>query len=90
MGPTKTLEPSFSFLSFWMPLFVSRSARICCARPGASKLAASSLAPQSSIILLLAIALYAILKWRYHEPVMSPLGWMLPNRFYTAVSLLAA
>jgi len=32
---------------------------------------------------------YAILKGRYDQPVITPLGWLLPKRFYTAVSSIS-
>jgi membrane protease YdiL (CAAX protease family) len=46
------------------------------------------LAMQSLTIIFLGIALYAILKLRYHQPVVAPLGWLLPSRFYTGISIL--
>jgi membrane protease YdiL (CAAX protease family) len=32
---------------------------------------------------------YATLKWRHHQPVITRLGWLLPKRFYTAVSSIS-
>jgi membrane protease YdiL (CAAX protease family) len=43
---------------------------------------------QTLTIIFLGIALYAILKLRYHQPVLGHLGWLLPSRFYTRISIL--
>lgn len=42
---------------------------------------------QSCLIIFLGIALYVILKWRYRRPVLAPLGWRKPNRFFS-ISIL--
>jgi hypothetical protein len=43
-----------------------------------SDLVAPSLPLQTSIIIFLGIALYAVLKWRHQKPVIAPLGWVAP------------
>ena len=53
-----------------------------------SDLVSSSLMLQSSIIIFLGIALYAILKWRHKRPVIAPLGWVVPNAFYTLLAVV--
>jgi membrane protease YdiL (CAAX protease family) len=40
------------------------------------------------IIIVLGIALYAILKFRYRRPVVRPLGWLLPSKIYIVISTL--
>lgn len=45
-------------------------------------------AVQGFIVVFLASSLYAILKLRYHRPVIAPLGWRTPSKFYTAISIL--
>jgi membrane protease YdiL (CAAX protease family) len=54
-----------------------------------SQLVTSNLGVQGSIIILLTIALYVILKWRHHQPVVRPLGWIVPNALQTALALAA-
>jgi membrane protease YdiL (CAAX protease family) len=51
-----------------------------------SDLIAPSLAVQAIIISFLGLALYAILKLRYHRPVIGPLGWLVPGKIYIAIS----
>ena len=53
-----------------------------------SDLVAPRLAVQALIISFLGFALYAILKLRYHRPVIGPLGWLVPSRIYIAISIL--
>lgn len=33
--------------------------------------------------------MYLILKWRYRQPVVVPLGWALPGRLYTVIGLVS-
>ena len=47
-----------------------------------------SLGLQSCLIIFLGIALYVILKWRYRRPVLAPLGWRKPTRFFFSISIL--
>jgi membrane protease YdiL (CAAX protease family) len=53
-----------------------------------SDLIVPRLAIQALIIIFLGLALYAILKFRYHRPVIAPLGWLIPSKFYVAISIL--
>jgi membrane protease YdiL (CAAX protease family) len=53
-----------------------------------SDLAAPSLTLQTSIIIFLGIALYAILKRRRQKPVIAPLGWVAPSAFYTLLAVV--
>lgn len=53
-----------------------------------SDLIAPRLAVQALIISFLSLALYAILKLRYHRPVIGPLGWLVPSKIYIAISTL--
>jgi len=54
-----------------------------------SELVTPSLGVQGSIIVLLTIALYGILKWRHHQPVVRPLGWVVPSALQTTLALAA-
>jgi membrane protease YdiL (CAAX protease family) len=54
-----------------------------------SDLIVSRLGVQAPIMVALSFALYAILKFRHHRPVIGPLGWLVPTKFYSAVSILA-
>ena len=56
---------------------------------GSSALVTPRLALQTSVIVFLGLTLYLILKWRYRQPVVVPLGWILPNRRYTAIGLIS-
>src|SRR6266481_4077254 len=47
-----------------------------------SDLIAPGLAVQALIIIFLGLALYAILRLRYHRPVIRPLGWLVPSKIY--------
>jgi membrane protease YdiL (CAAX protease family) len=51
----------------------------------AAELATPSLALQIVVITLHGIALYLILKWSHHKPVIVPLGWVLPGKLYGAI-----
>lgn len=52
-----------------------------------SQLLGPSFALQTLITAFLTAALYLILKLHYRKPVIEPLGWRIPSRFYTAISL---
>jgi membrane protease YdiL (CAAX protease family) len=54
-----------------------------------STLVTPSLALQTSVIVVLGLALYLILKWRHRRPVVVLLGWILPDRRYTAIGLIS-
>jgi membrane protease YdiL (CAAX protease family) len=54
-----------------------------------SELVTPTLGVQCAIIILLSIALYVVLKCRHHLPVVAPLGWVVPNVFYTAIAPVA-
>jgi len=53
-----------------------------------SQLLAPGTAFEALITAFLTVALYVILKLHYRKPVVTPLGWLLPSRFYTVVSIL--
>jgi len=53
-----------------------------------SQLLAPSPALETLIPAFLTAGLYVILKWHYRKPVVAPLGWLLPSRFYTMISIL--
>jgi hypothetical protein len=53
-----------------------------------SDLVAPSLTLQTSIIILLGIALYALLKWRRQKSVIAPLGCVAPNAFCTLLAVV--
>jgi membrane protease YdiL (CAAX protease family) len=54
-----------------------------------SQLLAPGAALEALITAFLTAALYVILKFHYRKPVVAPLGWLLPSRFYTAISILS-
>lgn len=54
-----------------------------------SALLTPSLALQTSVIGFLGLTLYLILKLRYRRVVIAPLGWILPDRRYTAIGLIS-
>jgi len=56
----------------------------------AAELATPSLALQIIVITFLGSALYVILKWHYHKPVIVPLGWGLPSTLTVRLDFLAA
>lgn len=53
-----------------------------------SQLLAPSPALETLITAFLTAVLYVILKLHYRKPVVTPLGWLIPSRFYTAMSIL--
>ena len=53
-----------------------------------SQLLAPSATLETLITAFLATALYVVLKLHYRNAVVAPLGWLLPSRFYTAISIL--
>lgn len=53
-----------------------------------SQLLAPSATLETLITAFLATALYVVLKLHYRKAVVAPLGWLLPSRFYTAISIL--
>jgi membrane protease YdiL (CAAX protease family) len=53
-----------------------------------SQLLAPGAALEALITAFLTAALYVILKLHYRKPVVAPLGWLLPSRFYTAISIV--
>jgi len=70
---------AFFFVLVFLNAMVRLAVRIHLLRP--SELISPSLALQSFIIIFLGVALYAVLKCRYHQSVMAPLGWMIPSGF---------
>jgi membrane protease YdiL (CAAX protease family) len=53
-----------------------------------SDLSAPRLDLEALIIIVLGLTLYAILKLRYHRPVIGPLGWLIPGKIYIVISIL--
>jgi membrane protease YdiL (CAAX protease family) len=53
-----------------------------------SQLLAPGAALEALITAFLAAALYVILKLHYRKPVVAPLGWLIPSRLYTVISIL--
>jgi len=53
-----------------------------------SQLLAPSPALETLITAFLTAALYLILKLHYRKPVVAPLGWLIPSRFYIVISIL--
>ena len=51
-------------------------------------LIAPPLTIQVFIIIFLGLTLYAILKFRYHRPVIAALGWLIPSKLYVTISIL--
>lgn len=43
---------------------------------------------QCALITFLGLALYLVLKLRHHQPVLKPLGWVVPSAAYTVAALL--
>jgi membrane protease YdiL (CAAX protease family) len=77
----------FFFILVFLASVVRLSVRIHFVRP--SELATPSLGVQIFVIIFLGVSLYLILKWRYRRPVIAPLGWVVPNVFYTTLAALA-
>lgn len=44
---------------------------------------------QFTLITLLSLALYLVLKLRHHRPVLHPLGWIWPHPVYAVIALIA-
>lgn len=76
----------FVFILTLINLLIRVAVRLYVLR--SSDLASSRLVIQVPLIVLLATNLYAILKFRYRRPVLGPLGWVLPARFYVALAIL--
>ena len=43
---------------------------------------------QFAVVASLSLALYLVLKFRHHQPVLRPLGWVWPRTAYMVVALL--
>jgi len=54
----------------------------------ATQLANPTWTSQCAIVLFLVLALYLVLKLRYHQPVIQALGWAFPALRYAAAALL--
>ena len=48
-----------------------------------------SVALQSGVVALLGAGLYFILRLRYRQPVLKPLGWIVPQMHYVVMALMA-
>lgn len=77
----------FVFVLVFLAAVIRLAVRMHLLRP--SELVTPSPGVQGSIIILLSIALYVILKWRHHQPVVRPLGWVVPSALHTALALAA-
>ena len=77
---------TFLFVVVSVNALIRLAARLHLLSP--SDLVAPRLAIQALIIIFLGLALYAILKFRYHRPVIAPLGWLIPSKLYVAISIL--
>ena len=53
-----------------------------------SELANPSAGLQFALVAFLSLTLYLVLKLRHHQPVLRPLGWVLPSPAYAAAALL--
>ena len=53
-----------------------------------SELTDPSFGLQFAVVAFLSIALYLIIKFRHHQPVLRPLGWIWPSTAYIVVALL--
>jgi hypothetical protein len=53
-----------------------------------SELLVPGAALQTLITAFVIMALYGILKLHYRRPVVAPLGWLIPSRFYTVIAIL--
>jgi membrane protease YdiL (CAAX protease family) len=77
----------FFFLLVFLAALVRLGVRMHFLRP--SELTTPTLALQSFVIIFLSVSLYLTLKWRHHGPVIAPLGWVVPNVFYTTLASVA-
>ena len=53
-----------------------------------SQLTHPSVSLQFAVVAFLGLALYLVLKFRHHQPVLRPLGWVWPRAAYIVVALL--
>ena len=53
-----------------------------------SELANPSAGLQLALVAFLGLTLYLVLKLRHHQPVLRPLGWVLPGPAYTVAALM--
>ena len=89
------MEPYWSYedigIYFFVLVFLGAVVRVAVRIHwlSSSVLVTPSLALQTSVILVLGLTLYLILKWRYRQPVVVPLGWILPDWRYTAIGLIS-
>jgi hypothetical protein len=74
----------FFFVLVFLAAVVRLAVRMHLLRP--SELVTPSLAVQSFVVVFLSVSLYLTLRWRHHRPVIAPLGWVIPNVFYTSKS----
>ena len=54
-----------------------------------SELTNPSVRLQFAVVASLSLALYLVLKFRHHQPVLRPLGWVWPRTAYIVVALIA-
>ena len=54
-----------------------------------SELTDPSFGLQFAVVASLSLALYLVLKFRHHQPVLQPLGWVWPRTAYVVVALMA-
>jgi hypothetical protein len=77
----------FFFVLAFLAAVVRLSVRMHFLRP--SDLVTPGLALQSFVIIFLSVSLYLTLKWRHHRAVIVPLGWVVPDAFYTMLASFA-
>ena len=53
-----------------------------------SELTDPSFGLQFAVVASLSLALYLVLKFRHHQPVLQPLGWVWPRTAYIVVALI--
>jgi hypothetical protein len=42
---------------------------------------------QSAVVVFLGTGLYSVLRFRYRQPLLKPLGWVVPRRIHAATAL---
>lgn len=77
---------AFLFVAIALDALVRLFVRIHLLDP--SQLLVPTPALQTLITVFLTTALYVILKLHYRKPVVAPLGWLIPSKFYTGISIL--
>jgi hypothetical protein len=53
-----------------------------------SAVTSPSVGLQSAVVVILIVGLYSVLRFRHRQPVLKPLGWVVPQRIHTATALI--